>query len=127
MQTTTPSKKQKIVRMLFGTLSLSSAIFVFQACYGPPRDMGLDVHIQGTVKSSKTNLPIKGIKVSIDHHSQYTYSDTTGHFDIYTEKADTCIVKFEDINTDKNGSFTAKDTMLNIKNPVEIVVSLDPR
>jgi hypothetical protein len=37
--------KQNWRRKLLGGLSLTSALFIFQACYGTPHDMGLDIFI----------------------------------------------------------------------------------
>jgi len=123
---TTNQRKQKIIRKLLGTLSFTSALFVFQACYGMPRDTGIDIEIRGTVKSAKTNLPIEGIKVYVSNHEQYVFSDGSGNFVLYTEKADSYLVKFEDIDADNNGTFAAKDTT--IKNAYNsIKVALDAK
>lgn len=107
-------KKQKILRKIYGTLSLSSALFVFQACYGTPRDTGMDVYIQGFVKSKTTNQPIPGIKVSIDDHPEYELTDIDGKFKIYTSRDSVYRVKFEDIDSAKNGTFLPKDTVVRI-------------
>ena len=123
---TTNQRKQKIIRKLLGTLSFTSALFVFQACYGMPHDTGIDIEIRGTVKSAKTNLPIEGIKVYVSNHEQYVFSDGSGNFVLYTEKADSYLVKFEDIDADNNGTFAAKDTT--IKNAYNsIKVALDAK
>ena len=104
--------KRKILRYIYGTLSLSSALFVFQACYGNPKDFGYDVYIQGFVKSKTTNQPIRGIKVSIDNFPQYELTDSTGKFKIYTSKNSQYKIKFEDIDSTKNGAFLPNDTLL---------------
>jgi putative lipoprotein (rSAM/lipoprotein system) len=120
---TTNQRKQKIIRKLLGTLSFTSALFVFQACYGMPRDTGIDVQIRGTVKSAKTNLPIEGIKVYVSNHEQYVFSDGSGNFVLYTEKADSYLVKFEDIDADNNGAFATKDTTIkNVYNSIEVAL-----
>lgn len=99
-------------RKILGGLSLTSALFIFQACYGPPQDMGLDIIIEGRVRSMKTNLPVKGIKISVADKMQYQLTDENGIFSFYTENADIYKIKIEDIDNSQNGSFTGKDTTL---------------
>jgi putative lipoprotein (rSAM/lipoprotein system) len=99
-------------RKLLGGLSLTSALFIFQACYGTPHDMGLDILIAGQVKSGKTSNPIKGIRVSVADKMQYEFTDEYGKFSFYTETADSYKVKFEDIDGSQNGLFVEKDTLL---------------
>lgn len=114
MKTKLTDKKRRILRKIYGALSLSSALFVFQACYGTPKDFGADVYIQGFVKSKTTNLPISGIKVSIDNQPQYEVTDSAGKFKIYAFRASEYKIKFEDIDSIKNGTFLQKDTILKI-------------
>jgi putative lipoprotein (rSAM/lipoprotein system) len=104
--------KQNWRKKLLGGLSLTSALFIFQACYGTPQDMGLDVLIKGQVKSEKTNNPVKGIKVSIEDKMQYEITDADGKFSFYTETSDSYLIRFEDIDSNQNGIFTGKDTLL---------------
>jgi len=104
--------KQNWRRKLLGGLSLTSALFIFQACYGTPQDMGLDVFIEGQVKSKKTSLPVKGIKVSVTDKMQFEYTNADGKFSLYTETADNYKLKFEDIDSNLNGLFDVKDTLL---------------
>ena len=63
--------KKNWIRGLIGGLSFTSALFVFQACYGTPQDYGSDLLLEGQVKSKKTGLPIEGIKVAVSQTSQY--------------------------------------------------------
>ena len=107
-------KKRKILRRIFGALSLSSALFIFQACYGTPGDFGYDVAIKGSVKSKTTNQPITGIKVSIENQPQYEVTDNAGKFKIFTSSASEYKVKFEDIDALENGAFFPKDTVFKI-------------
>ena len=126
MKTTLTDKKRKFLRRVFGVLSLSSALFVFQACYGTPKDMGSDVYIQGLVKSNATNQPIPGIKVSILNHPQYELTDQAGMFKIYTSREDNYTVKFEDIGSNQSVKFLPKDTIIKIVNESTILnVSLN--
>jgi putative lipoprotein (rSAM/lipoprotein system) len=99
-------------RKLIGGFSLGTALFIFQACYGTPHDFGLDVYIEGQVKSEKSNLPVKGIRVSIADMVQYVFTDESGKFSLYTETAPSYKVKFEDTDAGQNGSYIAKDTTL---------------
>jgi hypothetical protein len=101
-------------RKLLGGLSLTSALFIFQACYGTPHDMGLDIYIEGQVISQKTSLPVRGIKVSVENSPQYEYTSTDGKFSFYTEASDIYKIKFEDIDSGDNGSFIGKDTTLTL-------------
>jgi len=128
MKTKLTDKKRKILRKIYGTLSLSSALFVFQACYGTPHDLGYDVYIQGLVKSNTTNKPITGIKVSIENHPQYEVTDSTGKFKIYTSQDSEYKLKFEDIDSTKNGAFLPKDTIVKIIDESTFLnVSLDAK
>lgn len=128
MKTTLTDKKRKILRRVFGVLSLSSALFVFQACYGTPKDMGSDVYIQGLVKSKATNQPISGIKVSILNHPQYELTDQAGNFKIYTSKEDSYTIRFEDIASNQSVKFLSKDTVIKIVNESTILnVSLNAK
>ena len=120
--------KRKWVRKLIGGVSLSTAAFIFQACYGPPQDFGMDILIEGLVKSKRTGEPIKGIKVSVEENPQYLYTDEAGEFSFYTVSADLCKLKFEDIDSIQNGSFIDRDTILtNVYNQVYLKIFLEER
>ncbi len=114
MKTNFTEKKRRFFRALFGTLSFTSAMFIFQACYGTPRDFGQDVMIEGIVKAKKTNLPIMGIKVSIENQPQYEFSDSSGKFKIYASFASAYKLTFADIDAVKNGDFLSKDTVIQV-------------
>ncbi len=104
--------KGNFIKKIIGGLSLTTALFIFQACYGTPQDFGADVYIHGLVKSKRTGLPVKGIKVSNEALPQYQYTDVNGGFSFYTESSASCKIKFEDFDSDLNGSFMDKDTIL---------------
>ena len=115
-------------RKLLGGLSLTSALFIFQACYGTPHDFGLDIFIEGQVKSLKTNIPVKGIKVSVADKMQSEYTDEEGKFSLYTEIADSYKIKFEDIDSNLNGVFVGRDTLLtNIDKTVYLDIVLEEK
>ncbi|HEY3370651.1 MAG TPA: hypothetical protein VGK10_07380 [Prolixibacteraceae bacterium] len=99
-------------RKIIGGLSFTSAMFVFQACYGTNQDFGLDLHLEGQVKSVSTGLPIKGIKVSVADNMQYDLTNEEGKFSIYTERLENLKIVFEDNDLTKDGAFLKKDTIL---------------
>ena len=104
--------KGNIIRKIIGGLSLTSAMFVFQACYGTPQDFGLDLLIEGQIKSKASGLPIKGIKVSVADNMQYETTDEEGKFSFYTEMLEGLTLQFQDIDSTQNGVFTARDTVI---------------
>lgn len=104
--------KRKWIRKIIGGLSLTSVMFVFQACYGTPQDFGLDLLIEGQVKSKTSGLPIKGIKVSIADNMQYDVTNEEGKFSFYTEILEGLTLKIQDIDSIQNGSYFDKDTVL---------------
>jgi hypothetical protein len=114
MKAKTADKKRKILRKIFGALSFTSVLFVFQACYGMPQDMGSDILIEGIVKSGESNLPIPGIMISIENQSRIGYTDNQGIFGFYADEASEYRLNFEDIDMVDNGSFLPKDTIVNI-------------
>lgn len=100
------------IRSIIGGLSFASALFIFQACYGTAQDLGLDLLVEGQVKSKTSGLPIEGVKVSVANNMQYEYSDDEGKFSFYTELFDHLTIKFEDVDSTQNGSFADRDTVL---------------
>ncbi len=104
--------KKNVFRKIIGGLSLTSAMFVFQACYGTPQDFGLDLLVEGQVKAKASGLPIKGIKVSVAGNIQYEITDENGNFSFYTEMLEDLTLKFQDVDSTQNGLFHDKDTLL---------------
>lgn len=104
--------KRNWARKIIGGLSFTSAMFIFQACYGTPQDFEPDLLIEGKVKAQATGLPIKNIRVSEPGNVQYILTDEAGHFSFYTLIKDSITLQFEDIDNTQNGSFAAKDTVL---------------
>lgn len=104
--------KRNVIRKIIGGLSLTSAMFVFQACYGTPQDFGLDLLIEGQVKSKVSGLPIEGIKVSVADNMQYEMTDEEGKFSFYTEMLEGLTIQFQDIDSVQNGLYIDKDTVL---------------
>jgi len=104
-------KNLKIRNWLAG-LSLTTAFFVFQACYGPPQDFGLDVLIEGKVVSADTGDPLAGIQVASDSNYQTALTDENGEFSFYIAKDSVYAITFSDIDGEENGRYASKDTIL---------------
>ena len=121
--------KRKLIRKILGGLSITSAMFIFQACYGSLQDFGFDVLIKGQVKSKTSGLPIQGIKVSVANNMQYEYTNEEGKFSFYTQRSENLGVKFEDIDALQNGSYFNYDTLLvnNLQETVTLNIELEER
>jgi len=105
--------KRNLVRRIIGGLSFTTALFVFQACYGTLQDYDMDTLIEGTVKSKTTGQPILGIQVSTDSPMQSQLTNTAGHFSFYRSWSDKIKISFDDVDFQANGVFERKDTILN--------------
>jgi len=115
---------QKIIR----GLSLTSVMFVFQACYGTPQDLGYDVYLSGVVTSAVTGKPIEGIKVSVENTSQYELTDSVGTFNMYVPKLKNYKVVFEDVDSISQGSFVSKDTtLISANNSIQVNIALESK
>ena len=79
--------KNRWIRKTLGGLSFTSALFIFQACYGTPQDQEPDMHLEGKVVSRVSGLPVKGIRVTLDLLNQFDSTDENGNFTIYTQFA----------------------------------------
>ncbi len=120
--------KNKLIRKIIGGLSLTSVLFVFQACYGTPQDFEPDFRIEGQVKSKSTGLPIEGIKVSIVDYMQYEFTNDKGEFSIYTVINNDMRISFEDLDSTNNGSFLNRDTLLtNIQDNIYLDIKLESK
>jgi hypothetical protein len=105
--------KRKWIRRVIGGLSLTSALFVFQACYGTPQDFRLDLLVEGQVKSKASGLPIKGVKVSAGENMQFEITGDDGKFLLFTQMTRGLTIRFQDIDASENGLFADRDTVLN--------------
>jgi len=124
--------KRNWIKKIIGGLSFTTALFVFQACYGTPQDFGFDSYVEGTVKSRTTDLPINGIRVliyaenAINNH--YLYTDEKGYFSLYSERGSDVKLRFDDADADENGLFATKDTILyDVTDKVYLNIYLDTR
>ena len=126
-------KSRKLLRRIFGGISLTTMVFIFQACYGMPMDQHCDVKLTGTVTSKTTNLPINGIKITVDEGLNYGFTDENGKFEFYASVKDCCNsqggvnIHFSDIDGIENGHFTEKTVIVDpaCKNEVNVNVELD--
>lgn len=120
--------KRVWLRRLVGGLSFTSALFVFQACYGTPHDFGEDILVAGQVKSKSSGLPIKGIRVSVTNNAQYQLTDDNGLFSFYTERLSNLTLQFEDVDEAQNGQYSSKDTLVNsVSDTVKLEIVLDEK
>ncbi|MDO4726834.1 MAG: hypothetical protein Q4A56_06415 [Porphyromonadaceae bacterium] len=118
-------KKYRILRWIYATFCLGSVVFIFQACYGMPKDFGKDVKVTGIVKSKSTNQPIKGIKVIDKHSSAYQKTDSNGNFSMYVSSRNSGVsISFMDVDSTENGSFLKKDTIVAVDNKRSIELDI---
>lgn len=105
--------KRKWTRKLFSGLSLTTALFVFQACYGSPQDFENDLLVEGKVVSKSTGDAIKNIQILTSETMQSVRSGEDGYFAFYTPKRSTISLQIRDIDSTENRQFASKDTVLN--------------
>jgi len=102
-------RSRRVLRRIYQGLGAATVSILFQACYGMPIDD--DVTIGGIVNSN-ANVPIPGIKVSVEHLSPDHYTNEDGIFNIYAPKKESYELKFEDVDGPLNGSYkTLKKTI----------------
>lgn len=104
--------KRNHIRILIGGLSFTTALFVFQACYGMPQDWQDDPFIHGKIVSSTTNLPLNGIKVESDLYEHYGITNSLGEFSFYTPCIESLKLTIEETDPESDGSYMSKDTVL---------------
>lgn len=124
--------KKNWVKKIIGGLSFTTALFIFQACYGTPQDFGFDSYVEGIVKSKVTGLPVKGIRILLYAanaiNNRYEYTDDKGYFSLFTEKGTDVKLRFDDADADENGLFATKDTTLyNVSYKVSLNIYLETR
>jgi len=120
-------KSRNLLRTIFGGVSLTAIAFTFQACYGTPNDLGLDIRLSGTVKSKTTNLPIKGIKVSRPDSPTYQLTDEKGNFSFYTYQngSDSIPVLFADIDGVDNGNYADTTLIIYPTGKKEVTINVE--
>ena len=134
-------KWRKLLRTIFGGLSLTAVAFVFQACYGPGGDGFYDVKLTGTVKSKTTSRPVKGIKVTVNNLNYiYGITDENGNFGFYASvpswyrerdndsvryTPDSVYVHFTDMDTVADGHFTDKTIIIDPAHKDEVKINVE--
>ena len=116
--------KRKIVRYFCTGICLTSAAFVFQACYGPDTDDYMrDVIIQGKVTSTSMDTPLNSIRVSLKgENARSSYTSTDGSFIIYTPLQDKYDMNF----FSPDWKYIPKDTVIISSNKIiELHIRLD--
>jgi hypothetical protein len=120
--------KTTVFRKVLGGLSLTTALFVFQACYGTGMDYMTDVLIEGQVRAKTSELPIPGIKVSVPESGHYTMSDDKGRFSFFSMWRDSLTLRFEDVDSTQNGQYMSRDTIFRVdRENVFLVVDLEKK
>ena len=118
--------KRRLIRAMIHSCSFTGALFVFQACYGPPPSVDDTVYINGKVKSAETSAPILGIRVSVDNNSQSDFSNAEGRFWFQVDSDKNHTMKFEDVDSSLYGSFQTKEITLNaVEKDTTIEILLD--
>ena len=119
---------KNLILKILGSISLTSVLFVFQACYGTPQDMEQDNQFEGVVKSKASGSVIKGIKVSTNFEGRQAYTNESGEFNIFLPLADEYKLTFEDADSTLNGSFTSYDTdITDVPGYVRLDIMLQPK
>lgn len=115
-------------------VSLTSALFVFQACYGMPEpplyEEGGEAPMSFSVVSRATGEPVEGVTVrgsavSRDHMNPLGVTGADGKCQVripYRRNLEGPFIEFED----PSGSFAVKDTTLADLRERDIVIKLDP-
>jgi hypothetical protein len=125
-------KSRKLLRTIFGSISLTAMVFIFQACYGMRGDF-YEVKFTGTVTSKTTSLPVKGIKVAISEGINHAFTDENGKFDFYASISDRydspngININFLDIDGIENGLFADTTIIANIANKREVKMNVELR
>ncbi len=118
--------KRKWIRKFFSGLSLTTALFVFQACYGTEQDFANDLLIEGKVVSKSTGEPIIGIQILTSETMQSVKTGEDGIFAFYTSKRSTVSLQVRDVDSTENGQFFSKDTVLkDVSGDIYIDILLD--
>jgi hypothetical protein len=114
------SKGRILLRKILTGLSLGAVAVTFQACYGMPPS---DVSLSGKVKSTDTEEPILGIRVSSSNDRDLT--DSSGNYRLLVKDRIQTVL-FEDIDGALNGEFHDKEVRWDPSDG-PLNVSLDPK
>ncbi len=124
--------KRRILRKVLGFLSCSTAVFVFEACYGMPRNIHYNyISIKGRILDKATALPVKGIEVAGISDSRDT-TDVDGKFSVIaeekvkTEKIYPLSLTIKDIDSVVNGLYKNIDTtFVSVFKEEELIIYLE--
>jgi hypothetical protein len=129
-------KCRKIINNVLKGFSLTTAMFIFQACYGVPAAFP-NALVTGRVVSNKDNQGIRGIKVSTGYHYSgdtvefYRYLDSCtvtndyGYFSFHTTfegRGMSDAVFFDDIDSTENGLYENK--IIEIEGADEVYINV---
>ena len=125
--------KRKMIRYFCTGICLTSAAFVFQACYGPMIDGYDNVVLTGKVTSKSTKSPIMGIQVSVnDEEYLHSFTDKDGNFVFFASfptsnhsSKNNISVHFRDIDGIENGWFTDKTLFIDPTNQNEVIMNVE--
>ena len=124
----------KLFRNLLKGLSLTSALFVVQACYGTPQPSmfgeGGEAPMSFSLVANDTGEPLEGISIignRVDGENQYQLGVTGADGKCqtvipYMRNIEGPNLKFED----PEGKYSATDTTLTDLREREILIKLDP-
>jgi hypothetical protein len=104
-------KKRRFLRNILGAFSFTTALFVFEACYGPPMNIPpCDCQIEGRVRSVD-NVPLVAVDIRVN--GEYLAStNSDGYFGICTDSAEKYELQATDGDRVRNGFYETKDTIL---------------
>lgn len=115
---------RRILRSIFAALSGSAVAFIFQACYGTPRDLVRDLQITGTVLSASTGQPLGGITVEAKGISTTTITDADGFYTFYVPLMDEYRMDFHESATGETPHFKGLDTTVTRTDSRSIVLNI---
>lgn len=112
--------QRKIYYNILKVMGLCSACFLFEACYGAPRNEELpdyNMNFSGVVQSEDSLKPLPNIKIAIsnivDHDTLKTSTDLNGLYSYNTVIKNSKLewkIKASDIDDSLNGGFYDKET-----------------
>jgi hypothetical protein len=80
--------------------------------YGPPYENEL-FSISGNVYAKGTDIPVSGIKVSVQGSSIHDYIGNNGYFQLYVPMQNSYTLIFEDFDGSENGSWKTHQIIVN--------------
>lgn len=103
--------RRKFLKRVFSFFGITSALFIFQACYGAPQDLDAPNEISGTVFNDGTNQRVAGIRVINTTEQDTCITDSSGSFSISCVDPNS-VLRFEDADGTQNGLFDPLDSNL---------------